>query len=296
MPDRAADGAERAATPDTGWRATVVRVRRGITEGALVPLSAATAFYSFLTIPSALSAAVAFCGLAFDEAAVERRLALLKGHMGPQAFDMIAGQFHFLVGQPRGTLFVSFALSLGVALWSAMGAAASTITALNAAYGEREARGALRYGAVVAATAIVAILVILASLALLVIGPIAVARLGLGPWTHGALIAARWPALVALFGFAVALAYRFAPSRHIPEWRWVSWGAAAAVAVWLLASAMVSFYAAHFASYARVYGSLAGVALMMLWLYASVFAIVLGAKINAEIEHRAGGDESRRSS
>ena len=95
---------------------------------------------------------------------------------------------------------------------------------------------------------------------------------------------------LALAGFALALIYRFGPSRVAPQWRWISWGSVAAALLWLAGSALFSFYAANFGNFNATYGSLGAVIGFMTWLWISAIVILLGAELNAEIEHQTARD------
>ena len=99
-------------------------------------------------------------------------------------------------------------------------------------------------------------------------------------------------ALLVLVIVMLAAIYRYAPSREEPRWRWVSWGAILATALWLIASALFSIYVGKFASYDKTYGSLGAVVVLLLWLYLSAFIVLLGAPLNAEIEHQTARDST----
>ncbi|MDQ4026548.1 MAG: YihY/virulence factor BrkB family protein, partial [Actinomycetota bacterium] len=77
-----------------------------------------------------------------------------------------------------------------------------------------------------------------------------------------------------------------------PEWRWVSWGAVTATILWLIGSAAFSFYVDNFGTYNETYGSVAGVIVLLLWLFLSAFMVMLGAEINAELEHQTAKDST----
>jgi membrane protein len=105
--------------------------------------------------------------------------------------------------------------------------------------------------------------------------------------------AVRWLLLAALVMLALAVLYRVAPDRDAPRFRWVSAGAVTATVLWLVASAAFSLYVTFLGSYARTYGAFAGVVLMMLWLWLTSYAILLGAEINAESEEQTARDTTR---
>jgi membrane protein len=106
--------------------------------------------------------------------------------------------------------------------------------------------------------------------------------------------------LVALFG--LALIYRYAPSREKQEWKWFSPGAVVATVIWVAGSALFAVYAQNFGSYNKTYGSLGAIVVMMMWLYISAFAVLLGAEVNSATEDQTGqrpggrlsGDEGGR--
>jgi membrane protein len=102
----------------------------------------------------------------------------------------------------------------------------------------------------------------------------------------------RWPALLIGVSFGIALIYRYGPSRDAPQWRWISWGSAFAAVAWLAASMLFSWYTANFGSYNETYGSLGAVIGFMTWVWISGIVILLGGKINAEIEHQTARDST----
>jgi len=86
--------------------------------------------------------------------------------------------------------------------------------------------------------------------------------------------------------------YRYGPDRDDPKWRWASPGAIAATVLRLLASVVFSIYAANFGRYNQTYGSLGAVIVVMLWLYLTVAAVLLGAELNAELERQTVADST----
>ena len=94
----------------------------------------------------------------------------------------------------------------------------------------------------------------------------------------------RWLVLIALIMAGLAALYRFGPSRHRAQWHWVSWGAATAAALWIIASAGFSLFVSNFGKYGETYGAIAGVVLLLLWLWLSAYVALVGAEINSEME------------
>ena len=105
----------------------------------------------------------------------------------------------------------------------------------------------------------------------------------------------RWPILAVLVMAGLAVLYRYAPNRDEPKWQWTSWGAVIATVIWVVASLAFSFYASAFGNYNKTYGSMAAVVVLMLWLMISAACILLGAQINAELEHQTEKDSTQGS-
>jgi membrane protein len=101
---------------------------------------------------------------------------------------------------------------------------------------------------------------------------------------------ARWPAMFIALALAIACIYRFGPSRAAPRWYWITWGSSVATLLWLGASALFSWYAANFGAFNETYGSLGAVIGFMTWLWISAIVILLGAELNAEMEHQTARD------
>jgi membrane protein len=103
---------------------------------------------------------------------------------------------------------------------------------------------------------------------------------------------ARWPILLVLVWFGLTLIYRYGPSRAEPRRQWITWGSAFAAIVWLAASALFSWYSANFGSFNKTYGSLGAVIGFMTWMWLSIIVVLIGAKLNAEIEHQTARDST----
>jgi membrane protein len=106
-------------------------------------------------------------------------------------------------------------------------------------------------------------------------------------WTAGIL---RWVLLAVLVVAALAVLYRFAPNRDEPRWTWVSWGSVVATVLWIVASVGFSIYANSFGNYNRTYGALAGIIILMFWLFLTSFVVLVGAELNTEMELQTARD------
>jgi membrane protein len=122
--------------------------------------------------------------------------------------------------------------------------------------------------------------------------PAALQVLPLGELSKWLLLMLEWPLLIGFVTVGLAVMYRYAPSRDEPQWKWVSPGAGAAVALWIIASIGFTLYVAHFNSYDKTYGSLGGVIVLLTWLYISSFVVLFGAAINAQSEKQTRRDST----
>ncbi len=276
--------------PSHGWKQVLWRVKERLGHDNISIIAAGVAFYAFLAIPSALTALVALYGLAFDPAEVGRQASSLAGVVPDQAMQLISQQLQAITSRPSSTLGIGFIVALVVALWSARSGMSTLMTALNIAYAEEERRGFLRFQAAALGLTAGAVLFALVSIALVAVLPAIIDLLPFGDAGKTLASVVRWPVLLVLVVSGLAAVYRYAPSRREPKWRWVSWGAALATILWIVGSALFSVYVGEFASYNKTYGSLGAVVVLMMWLYVSAYAVLLGAELNAELEHQTACD------
>jgi membrane protein len=259
--------------------------------------AAALAFYWFLAIFPAMIAVVGFLGLvqassSFLPAVRDGVNALLPGNAADVLIDAIANAQR---GSAGASLFVAL-LGLAVALWSASSGMVGVQEAMDVAYAVPEGRRFVRKRGV--ALVLVFATGVLGGLAcaLLVFGdPIGemvreafpVGDLFLVVWN-----VIRWVGTLLALSILFALFYFLGPNRPNPSWKWVSPGGLLATVIWILASLAFSFYVSSFGSFGETYGSLAGVIVLLLWLYVTGLAVVLGATLNAELERQ--GEARRR--
>jgi membrane protein len=131
-----------------------------------------------------------------------------------------------------------------------------------------------------------AVVVVMLALVRLIALPLVLDRIGHASVPALLLTTGRWPILFVLVGFTLSLVYRFGPCRAAPQWRWITWGSAFAAIAWLAASALFSWYVANFGSYDKTYGSLGAIIGFMTWMWVSIIVVLIGAKLDAEIEPR----------
>jgi membrane protein len=251
-------------------------------------LAAGVAFYIFVAIPSGLAAIVSVYGLMFNPTQVESQINSMIGLLPTDVIQLLADFLKMLSAKPQSALGIRLIIGLLVAIWSAQSAASSMITALDAAYEQKDIRGYFRFQAAALVLSACSIVFALLSLVLFAVAPLALAwfPFTLSDHVQMAIAVFRWPALTLLTAVAIAGIYRFAPARYDSARPWGIWGVALTTFVWLGSSALFAIYVAKFASYDASYGSLGGVVVLLLWLYIAVFIVLLGAELNAEIESR----------
>jgi membrane protein len=163
---------------------------------------------------------------------------------------------------------------------------------LNVVYEEKEKRSFVRLNSVTLSFTIGTIAFLLIALACVVALPVVLNYLRLPEVTDLLLKIARWPILLVLVALELTLIFRYGPSRMEPRWQWITWGSAFAAVMWLAASALFSWYAANFGSFNKTYGSLGAIIGFMTWMWLSIIVVLVGAKLNAEIEHQTAREST----
>src|ERR1051326_341918 len=279
--------------PARGWKDILWRVYAGISDDRILANAAAVTFYALLALFPAIAALVSIYGLFADPASIQQQLDAVSGVLPGGAIDVIRDQLNSLAAQPRSTLGVSFLIGLAISLWSANGGIKALFDALNAVYGEKEQRGFIRLTAITLIFTVSMIGFVLVAMACIVALPVALNYL---PDFIGLILnIVRWPVMLVLVAVPLAVISRYGRSRETPKWRWITWGSAFAALAWLGFSAIFSFYAAHFGSFNKTYGSLGAIIGFMTWMWLSVAVILLGAKLNAETEHQTARDSTEGS-
>jgi membrane protein len=245
-------------------------------------IAAGVAFFGILAMFPALAALVALWGLFADPALVAAELEPLREILPPQAFDIVAAQISALTTAPPARSGWTTGLSLGAALWSARAGVAALVQGLNAAHGV-ENRGGIGHQAISVLLTLALIGVALALFAAGVVAPLVLAFLPLGALEQVAVQVARWTVLPAVTLVGLGLLFRYGPNLAGRRPRFLSPGLWLALALWVAASEGFAFYLANFASYNAVYGSIGAVVALMMWLYVSAWAVLLGATLNAAL-------------
>lgn len=288
--DRGREAESPSEIPAKGWKDILLRVYDNIGEHRVLALAAGMTYYSLLAIFPALAALVAIYGLFSDPGSIAKHLDQVSGFLPGGAIDVARDQLTRVASKGNQTLGATFVIGLAVSLWSANAAMKSLFDTLNIVYGEKEKRGFVKLNIVSLSFTVAGIAFVLAALGAVVVLPVFLNFVGLSNAADLLVRIARWPAMFIVVGVGLALIYRFGPSREAPRWRWITWGSAVATVLWLGASALFSWYAANFGKFNETYGSLGAAIGFMTWLWISAIVILLGAELDAEMEHQTVRD------
>lgn len=268
-----------------GWGELIKRTVKETQADKGFGLAAQLAYYFFLALFPALLVLIALAGVFADAGFVERLVNMMSGAVPPDVISIIRDQLiRISQGQQGGIL------TFGVlaALWSSSAAIVSLIDALNSAYDVEDSRPWWKQRLVAIALTVGIAIFIIASFALVLAGPeIAdwlAGRFGLGSafaWTWKIV---QWPIVFVLVALAFGLVYYFGPDVE-QDFVFLTPGSVLATVLWLLGSLAFRFYVMNFASYNETYGAVGGVMVLLLWLYLSGLVVIVGAEMNAEIEH-----------
>jgi membrane protein len=276
----------------TGWKDILWRVVSEVSEDRILLIAAGATFYLLLALFPALAAFVSLYGFVADPTTIADHIAFLGGFLPTGALDFLRSQLQALTQQNTSALSVSFVVGLLVALWSANAGMKTLFDALNIAYEEDEKRSFIWLNVQSLLFTLAAI--VLGILLIICVGvvPAVLAFLRLGDSTELIIRVLRWPVTVVFIAIAITVIYRFGPSRNAAKWRWISWGGALTTIVWLAASLGFSYYLENFADYNATYGSLGAVIGFMMWTWISVIILLIGAELNAEMEHQTARDST----
>ena len=273
-----------------GWRLVARRAGRHVLSDRLQVLSAGISFFAILSVAPLLVTALSVYGAVNSPEQALAQLSSATGMLPDQLEPVVGDQLRSITTASGRVLTVRGLTGLLVALWTATTAATFLIDALTLAYRATETRSFLRRSGI-------ALLVVLGGAVLLgavitVVGLVSRATAGAPEPLRLLLRVLAWPALAAVMAAALAALYRFAPDRKNAQWRWISGGAVLATLLWLVASIALFTYVQTLGDYRSTYGSLAGVAISMIWLWITVFLVIVGAAVNAESERETVRDST----
>lgn len=273
-----------------GWRDIAIRVKREVVTDNIGLVAAGVAFFFLLAIFPTIGALLSLYGLIFDPAEAREQIAALAGVLPVEARSLLTEQTEQLTSGSNAALGFGALFSILFALWSARKGTNAMTVALNIAYNEEDTRGFIHRTLLTYFLTLCLIIFFAISLAIVAAAPVAFQLLGVGAFAEVTLNYLRWPILGLIAVVALAGMYRFGPNRSSAQWRWLTPGAVLAVIIWLITSGLFSWYVSNFGHYNQMYGSLGAVVVLLFWLYLTAFIFLLGAELNAEMEHQTRRD------
>ena len=279
--------------PWRGWKQIVKRAWAEHKADNMPIIGGGVAFFGFLAIFPGLIALISIYGLVASPETVTQQIEDLSTQLPDEAAQLIGEQLTSIAANSGRALTVGLVVSILAALWSASGGVGNLVTAVNIAYDEVETRNFLKLRGLSLGLTLGAVAFVIVAFGLLAVVPVVLDALPLG--IVGTILAhvVRWTLLLAMFAGSLAVVYRAAPDRDAPRFRLVSLGAVVATVLWALVSVGFSLYVDNFGSYDKTYGTIAGVIVLMLWLYLTCYLVLLGAEINSEAEHQTAQDTTK---
>ena len=267
------------------WKEIGVRTWKEIWADDLLNLAAQQAYYFFFALFPALLTFISIASF-FPIGDLTGQIVTVLGRFAPpEVITIIKEQItEISKSGSGGILTFGFLLTL----WSSSGAMVSIITTLNAAYDITEGRPLWRVRLTAIALTLGVAFFILLSMALVLVGPTLAEHLAntmhLGAAFKWTMWVVQWPIVFTLVATAIGLVYFFAPDA-VQDWVWITPGSILATLLWVIVSLGLKLYIAFFGNYNETYGTLGAFIVLLTWFYLSGLAILIGAELNAEIEH-----------
>ena len=274
--------------PHKGWIDIFWRVGASYFGDRVGFVAGGVTFFVVLSLFPTLAAFVTLYGLFADPEGAWARLQFLYSVLPSGVAEFLGGEMQRLAENARTTLTFTLVWTLALSLWTANGAIKVLFYGLNIAYHEVERRNFIKYNLTCMAFTVTGLAAVLVTAALIVGVPVVLGVFGLAAeWSH--LAPLRWPILGAVYVAALTVIYRFGPCRARARWRWLTPGALFAAMLSLTLSLVFSWYLQNFVRTAS-YGPLAAMMGFLLWTWLSVQIILMGAELNAEVEHQTAID------
>ena len=236
-------------------------------------LAAGVAFYAFLSLFPAMIAAVLMYGLVASPETVQRQSDQIADALPADAASLVTGQLQSLTSTSSGSLGSGLVIAIVLAIYGASSGVGNLVVAINQMFGESAGRNFVKKKALALVLTLGAIVFLAVVVTLVAVLPAVL---------HSSLFGVlRWVALVAAITLAIGVLFRVAPQRSREPGPLFSRGVIVASLLWITVSVGFSVYVDNFGRYAKTYGALAGVVVLLLWLWIGIFAVLLGATVEA---------------
>ncbi len=281
-----------AQIPAKGLKDVFWRLYASISDDRVLLIAAGVTFYLLLSLFPTATVLVSLYGVFSDPTAIVDRINFLSTVMPADALNIFLDQLRALTSERNTTLSLGIIFGVLLALWSSNSGMKALFEAMNVAYGENEKRSLVKLNLISLAFTFGALLIAVVTIIVMGVVPAVLKYLWLDGWTEIIIRVARWPLMMVFVGAGIMALYRFGPSREPARLGWITWGAAFATLFWFIASLGVTYYLSNIADYNATYGTLGALVGFMVWTWVSVIIVVIGAEINAELEHQTAQDST----
>lgn len=278
--------------PGKGWKDILLRTFAQISKDRVMLIAAGATYYTLLAIFPAVTATVSIYGLFADPASISQHVAMLSSVVPEGGLQIIQEQLNRLAQQDTGTLGLALVVSILVALWSAGAGVRALFEAMNVAYEEKEERGFLTVAGVTLLFTLATVVAAIVMIGVVVLIPAVLGLFGLSGGLEWLIRIGSYVLLAAVVFAGLCVLYRYGPSRHRAQWRWIVPGALFSLAGVLVISILYSWYTANFANYDATYGSLGALIGFLIWVWVSLTVVIVGAELSSEIEHQTARDST----
>jgi membrane protein len=276
-----------------GWWQVLKSTFFEVSRDRVLTVAGGVTFYGLLSLFPAITVLVSLYGMVADPQSISQHLQLLGAFFPEGAMSIIGEQAMRIARSDQAQLSIAALVGALVALWSANAAMKAIMDALNIAYGTEEKRGFIALNLVSLLFTFTAILGLIVLFAVVAAVPVILQMFWLGSMADFMIWAGRWPVIFVLIVLALAVLYRFGPSRPDVRWRWITPGSFIAAVGLVAFSMLFSWYAANFGKFNETYGSLGAVIGFMTWMWLSAIIVLVGAELNSEIERAAHPGQKR---
>jgi len=278
--------------PWRGWYDILWRTYCEVNSDRLLAIAGGVSFFVLLAVFPAITALVSAYGLFFNASTITNNLSLLNDVVPDNVLSIVHEQASRIASNSGRALSIGIVVGILVSLWSAMSGVKAIIDALNVIYEQKEGRSFIKLNLVALSFTLAGFVALLLAIAAIVVLPLVLSPIGLGSFAGTLTRLARWPLLLIVLLIGLAVLYRYGPDRRAARWQWVTVGSVAAAVTWIIASFLFSWYLTSFGDYNATYGSLGAAVGLMIWLWISTIVVLLGAELNAEIEHQTARDST----
>lgn len=256
--------------------------KNAIVSGTPAQLAASVAYYGTLAFFPLVAALVAIAGLTLERAQVATIVNELAAYMPSDMVNLVSTQLQNATAHSQANIFIMI-FAFAISIFGVSGAVDSVVQAIATIHDTKKPRSFIRQKGISILLTVGMIVGMAIVLPLLFVGPSVMMARGVPTDVIAVFSVVRWIALVVIATIALGAVYHFAlPAGR--KWRWLSWGSVIATVLWIIVSAVFSFYLESFANFSSSYSLFAGVIALMIWLDLSALAVLIGAYVDAALD------------